>query len=308
MSFALCSSKKMSVVLAATALLLAPPLMPDVNGTPLGGAAFAKADKSKGTSNSSAKSNSGGSSTKGNSKKSKEKKTTKSASPKPSKTKASAKAKRAKVNGKSNIKNVSLTDDGSALRPNEKGKWNASNASVNALNAHIGNQNFNGTIGALAQYKLAATAASGEPLNAFEQRALNNLVTVAPLDISDMDKTDYLNSDAGEGDPVFDVVDGVVSCAQNCPEDIDNPDGSNDYDTLVSDTQKALDEELQRLDQENQQSALDTFLQESENRIIDESNKTLSDERNEVLLDDIAMDLGITRAPISEVIDPVVVD
>lgn len=301
------SGSLVSTGLIAVAFLLAPPLLPDASGMDLGGAAFAKSDKSKGKSSSSAKSSSGGSSSKGKSS-AKTKSTKKSKSAKPSKNKASAKTKPVKKNGQARVEKVSLTDDASALRPNEKGKWNASNANVNALNAHIGNQNFNGTIGALAQYKLAATAASGEPLNAFEQRALDGLVTVEPLDISDMDKTDYLNSEVGEGDPVFEVVDGTVSCTQNCPEDIDNPDGSNDYDTLVSDAQKALDEELQRLDQENQQVALDTLLQESEKRIIDESNKTLSDERNDLLLDDIAMDLGITRAPIPEVTDPVVVE
>ena len=47
-----------------------------------------------------------------------------------------------------------------ALSPSQKGKWNAAHANQAALDAHVRNMNFNGTIGALAQFQLAAKAAA----------------------------------------------------------------------------------------------------------------------------------------------------
>jgi hypothetical protein len=185
------------------------------------------------------------------------------------------------------VEDVSLTE---SLRPNQKGKWNAANANQAALDAHIRNQNFNGTIGALAQYQLAAKAAAGETLSEDELAALEGFIGDASAEIDDAALAGYLNDGAVEGDPVYGVVDGVVSCTENC-------DGVD-----VTDAQAAADAEAERLQEEAQQAALDSFLDASETRIVDESNKALSPEDTETLLDELAATLGVVRAPVVEVI------
>lgn len=171
------------------------------------------------------------------------------------------------------------------LRPNELGKWNAKNANQAALDAHIRNQNFNGTIGALSQYQVAAKAAAGEELTEDEQAAIDALLgDRAPVDVTDQELEDLLNGDTVAGDPEYSVDGGVVSCSANC-------DAAD-----VPAAQAIADAAADQIADDAEQAALDDLLSESEARIVDESNKTLSPERTEDLLDELASALGVTRA------------
>ncbi|MCW3781723.1 hypothetical protein [Defluviimonas salinarum] len=175
------------------------------------------------------------------------------------------------------------------LHPRLKGKWNASNASQSALDAHIRNQNFNGTIGALSQYQLAAKAAAGEELTETEQAALDTFVDFDAIEVSDQDLADFLNDGALVSDPVYSVEDGIVSCAANC-------DGVD-----LAAAQTAADTEAMNIQEAEEQMALDGFLSDSEARIVNESNKPLTPEGTEDLLDELASDLGVSRAmPVAE--------
>ncbi|MCV2873924.1 hypothetical protein OEZ71_16630 [Defluviimonas sp. WL0050] len=174
---------------------------------------------------------------------------------------------------------------GEPLHPSELGKWNAKNANQAALDAHIRNQNFNGTIGALSQYQLAAKAAAGEELTEDEQAALDSLLGERePVEVSDQELEDLLNADTVEGDPQYSVQDGVVSCSANC-DAADEAAAQDIVDAAVDSAQDEAD-----------QAALDDLLSDSEARIVDESNKELSPERTEDLLDELASALGVTRA------------
>jgi hypothetical protein len=178
------------------------------------------------------------------------------------------------------------TEVETSLHPSQKGKWNAANANQKALDAHIKNQNFNGTIGALSQFQLAAKAAAGEELSEIEQAALDHLIGGEAATVSDADLADYLNADAIEGDPVFSVSDGVVSCSANC-------DGVD-----MTQAQLDADAEATRLQDEIQQAAYDDLLTDSEQRIVDESNRSLSPDLTEDLLDELAGQLGVTRSAV----------
>ena len=178
------------------------------------------------------------------------------------------------------------------LHPSKKGKWNAVKANQAALDAHIRNQNFNGTIGALSQYQLAAKAAAGAELTEAEAAALDSLLGGGGMvDLSDQDLADFLNADTVEGDPVYSVEDGVVSCSDNC-------DAAD-----VEAAQALADAEAERLAEEAEQVALDDLLSASEARIVNESNKPLSPEGTEQLLDELASALGVTRA-VPEIEEP----
>ncbi|MXU63924.1 hypothetical protein [Oceanomicrobium pacificus] len=178
------------------------------------------------------------------------------------------------------------------LRPNEKGRWNASNASQKALDAHIRNQNFNGTIGALAQYQLAARAAAGEELSDAERDALGAFVMPRDSDLTDDDLAEAIN-DGGDGAPVFSVSSGTVSCVDNCPED------PVEKAALVAIAQAEVDALNAEREDDFLQADLDRFLLDSEQRIIDDSNKRLTPERNEDLLDGLADDLGVVRQTVA---------
>lgn len=173
---------------------------------------------------------------------------------------------------------------GTPLHPSEMGKWNAVKANQAALDAHIRNQNFNGTIGALSQYQLAAKAAAGEVLTPDQQAALDSLLGEREVvDVSDQQLADLLNADAVDGAPEYSVQDGVVSCSANC----DSAD--------VEAAQAVADAAADAIEDAAAQAALDDLLSESEARIIDESNKALSPERTEDLLDQLASALDVTR-------------
>lgn len=179
-----------------------------------------------------------------------------------------------------------------ALSPGQKGKWNAAKANQAALDAHIRNQNFNGTIGALAQYQLAARAAAGETLSEAELAALGGFVGGPNAPVDDAALADHLNGGAIAGDPVYSVENGVVGCAANC-------DGAD-----LAAAQAAADAEAERLQQEAQEASLDDFLAASEARIVADSNKKLSPGDTEQLLNELAAALGVVRAPaVEEVVD-----
>ncbi len=191
----------------------------------------------------------------------------------------------AKASGAPEATDVSLaTGPETPLHPRDLGKWNASNANQAALDAHIRNQNFNGTIGGLAQFQLAAKAAAGTELTAEEQAALEGLLGGGAGAVSDQALADSLNAGALPGDPVYAVDGGVVSCTENC-----------DAVDLAA-AQAAADTQAALLADAAEQAALDDFLSASETRIVDESNKTLSPDQTEDLLDELADRLGVTRA------------
>ena len=180
------------------------------------------------------------------------------------------------------------------LHPSEKGRWNASNANQRALDAHIRNQNFNGTIGALSQYQLAAKAAAGDELNEYERDALENFIDTSEPEIGDDEIADFLNENSATNGLVFEVDNGDVSCVEGCPED------ESELAALNERAQMAADGFVEDSQEEITQERLDEFLTESEQRIVDDSNKTLSEERNEDLLDELAEDLGVVRQEFSE--------
>jgi hypothetical protein len=181
------------------------------------------------------------------------------------------------------------------LRPNEKGRWNASNANQRALDAHIRNGNFNGTIGALSQYQLAGKAANGEHLSDDERRALETFVDTSTPEIPDSDVEDFLNQNSDETGLTFMSDDGVVSCVgDGCPTD------PEELDVLNKRAQNAADGYVDDQQEEEIQARLDGFLDRSEQRIVDDSNKSLSPDRNEDLLDELADDLGIMRNELGE--------
>lgn len=207
----------------------------------------------------------------------------KGASKKASKLKAAKVAKPAKIAPA--MATTETVEAVEPLRPNELGKWNAVNANQAALDAHIRNQNFNGTIGALSQYQVAAKAAAGEELTEDEQAAIDALLgDRAPVDVTDQELEDLLNGDTVAGDPEYSVDGGVVSCSANC-------DAAD-----VPAAQAIADAAADQIAEDAEQAALDDLLSDSEARIVDESNKTLSPERTEDLLDQLASALGVTRA------------
>ncbi len=180
------------------------------------------------------------------------------------------------------------------LHPSEKGRWNASNANQRALDAHIRNQNFNGTIGALSQYQLAAKAANGDPLNQYERDALEGFVDTSTPEVPDRAVTRFLNQNSEENGFVFRVDDGVVSCARGCPTD------EEELAALEQRAQNAADKYVSRKEDAIEQKRLNVFLRQSERRIVNDSNKDLTPRRNQDLLDELADDLGVVRQEFGE--------
>ena len=279
---------KLALGAATIALAAAFTIAPSVVPGDMDGAAYAKGnDNGKGGGKDNGKGG-GKDNGKGGGKSADKGKSSKSAAskkpaPKPMKV-APGQAK--KVVLASTSADAELTE----LHPSQKGKWNASNANQAALDAHIRNGNFNGTIGALSQYQLAAKAAAGEELNEAEMAALDNFVTVEDLTFADEDLAAVLNGDGTATDlPMFEVTDGVATCVANCDADGFDPA------TIDADANKALSDYQLAEQQAAVEAAYDDFFTASEQRIIDESNKSLSDDLNEVLLDGIAADLGVMR-------------
>jgi len=181
-----------------------------------------------------------------------------------------------------------------ALRPDEKGRWNASNANQRALDAHIRNQNFNGTIGILSQYQLAAKAANGEDLTRAERAALETFVDTDPVDVPDTSVERFLNRNSADNGYTFAVSGGVVTCVAGCENLSDN-----ELKALETRAQNAADGFVDRKQQAALQADLDQFLEDSEDRITTNSNKRLTAERNEDLLDELADDLDVLRREVS---------
>ncbi len=198
---------------------------------------------------------------------------------------------------------ASASGDDAGLAPNQKGRWNAAHANQAALDAHIRNGNFNGTIGALSQYQLAAKAASGAELTPEEQAALDGLVGEVPeVEFTDDELETLLNGESAEGAPVFDVVDGQATCVANCDAE------GYDPATIDGDANAALAAYREAEQAAAEEQAVRDFYDASEQRILDESNKP-TDGIEDQLLDEIAADLGVTRpAPEPEVEEPPVED
>lgn len=184
------------------------------------------------------------------------------------------KGKSATAKGKSA---KSASTDGT-LTPSQKGKWNAMNASTQALAAHIANGNFNGTIGALAQLHLAAKAASGADLTDEELAALAGFVD-SEIEITDDQIVEALNGAVTEGaDAAWSVTDGVISCTgADCPDEVGSPGA----------TAAAIEAAQTTLEEEALQEAYDQLLEDSKTRIVEESNKPLDDTQQEQLFDEI---------------------
>ena len=179
---------------------------------------------------------------------------------------------------------VSTEEPISPLSPDQKGKWNAANANQRALDVHIEKEKYNGTIGALAYYQLAGKAASGEELNEYEQRALDNLLAGYDGDLTDGELEDLLNT-GEDGAPIWEVVDGAASCVDNC--DTADQDAAN-----------------QQIADLNNDAAVQELWSDAQQRIIDDSNKPTEGIEDQ-LLDELATQLGFERYdPEEDVIDP----
>jgi hypothetical protein len=186
---------------------------------------------------------------------------------------------------------TSLEEPLTPLRPDQKGRWNASNANQNALDAHIRNENFNGTIGALAFYQLAGKAAAGEDLTEDEQNALDNLLGDYGATITDEDLEALLNSDDPDA-PLWEVTDGTASCIDRC-EGADADAANQDIANYVSDQNGTAEDQ-----------AIDDLWSDAQQRIIEDSNKS-TDGIEDQLLDELAHDLGFERVdPDAEEGDP----
>lgn len=220
------------------------------------GAALAKSENGGGNGNGGNGGNNGKGGEKGNKGKS-----------------SSAKGKSAKA---------AATEDGT-LTPSQKGKWNAMNASPQALAAHIANGNFNGTVGALAQLNLAAKAASGAALSAEEMAALEGMVNTDGIEISDEDVVDALNEAATKAgvDASWSVTEEGIGCeGDGCP-------GDDEVEGTIDGARSGL--ELQE--------AYDQFLDDSKARIAAESNKPLSADELEQLFDEMGDRWGVDITP-----------
>jgi hypothetical protein len=79
-------------------------------------------------------------------------------------------------NGHGNSSRIASAEPGAPLHPSEKGKWNA-NPNQNAIDAHIRNQNFNGTVGALSMFQLSheLQEVGYDALNEDQQAAVDTL-------------------------------------------------------------------------------------------------------------------------------------
>ncbi len=255
---------------ALAAVLAAAPGFAPFAGGDWGGAAHAKSDKAGGNGNGNGGNGNGnGGNGKGKGQ--------------------SASGKSAAANGKA----AKVASADGTLHPSQKGKWNAMNASTNALDAHIANGNFNGTIGALSQVRLAAMAAAGGELTPEQQAALDGFVDTGDVMADPQAIADALNEGTDATlDPQFAVDEnGMVSCSANC-DSID--------DTALADKQAEADAIADELEADAVQEAYDQFLDDSRQRIIDESNKPLDEAQQEQLFDEMGDKWGLDLTPEEE--------
>lgn len=186
---------------------------------------------------------------------------------------------------------VELEEPIIALRPDQKGRWNAVNANQRARDVHIMNEKWNGTVGTLALYQLAGKAASGAELNDYEQTALDNLLGDYSPEIGDGELADLLN-DADDPDaPVWEVVGGTATCVANCDEA--DADAAN----------QTLADYLDEQQGDAKSGAIQTLWEDAQQRIIDGA-KPSSEDIHEQLLDELAHDLGFERFVPEAEVDP----
>ncbi len=243
-----------------------------------------KATKSRGSSKAKRSGSGGlGASLKGLFKKKDKKVTRKATKPRKAKTQAA----------------TASTDTG-ALKPNQKGKWNAANANQNALDAHIRNGNFNGTIGDLAYYQLAGLAASDSELTPDQQAALDALIGDVTTEITDDELAALVNGDGSDdldGDgfndtlPNYEVADGIATCVSNC----DGP--------IEQDANEVIADYVDEANAEAEAEARQNLLADAEQNIIDNSNKPTEGIEDQ-LLDELAAALGFERLMEDPEVDP----
>lgn len=253
---------------ALAAVLAAAPGFAPLAGIGWDGAAYAKSDKAGGNGNGN-----GGNGNGGNGKGKGQ----------------SANAKSAASNGKA----AKVASADGTLHPSQKGKWNAMNASTNALDAHIANGNFNGTIGALSQVRLAAMAASGAELTPEQQAALDGFVDTSGVMADPQAIADALNEGTDPTlDPQYSVDEnGLVDCSANC-------DGIDE--AALAEKQVEADAIADELEADAIADAYDQFLEDSKQRIIDESNKPLDEAQQEELFDEMGDKWGLDLTPEEE--------
>jgi hypothetical protein len=207
-------------------------------------------------------------------------------------------------------KSESVTGDLASLHPSQKGRYNAKPAQA-AIDAHIRNQNFNGTVGLMSQYELALKAQSGDPLNEYDVAALESFGINLGDTMTDAQIAEALNKDYGVADATFSYDGTTLTCeGDGCPDNL------SAYDAEAAEMKSKSDANALAND-----TALGDFLDVSEQRLIDNANKPLGDisapeveseaiaegetveeapesgfnDLQERLLDDIASTLGYER-------------
>ncbi len=207
--------------------------------------------------------------------------------PKTARTKSSERKTSARVNTQPAAE-TATTDGTTALPPSRKGKWNAMHASDRAVQVHIDKGQFNGTVGALAEYKLTALASSGADLTEAEQASLDRLLADRGFpgaeDVTDDEVAAALNAGLPEdADYSFAFADGSLGCVGDCDE--------IDAEALA---EAAAAADAWRYGETAARGALagdslEALFAEAEQRILTESNKSLAPAEQDALLDELAM-------------------
>ncbi|WP_316015905.1 hypothetical protein [Roseobacter sp. HKCCA0434] len=211
--------------------------------------------------------------------------------------------------GNGNGNRTASADEDGPLRPNQLGRLNASNANQAAIDAHIRNGNFNGTVGALAQYQLASRYAAGEELSEIEQQRVDELLAANGIETSDgTDVTVDIDASLTAANEIstesgMDAVYGVDGATVTCT-------GADCSDTTIAALQSEVDAQVGDVVVTDGTGDL---LAASEERILDAApDRNLGDR----ILDTVAGALGIDRTaavepeptvPEGEVIDGVFV-
>ncbi|QPH55477.1 hypothetical protein [Pontivivens ytuae] len=188
-------------------------------------------------------------------------------------------------NGNGGAERFIVTESGEVereLHPRDLGRWNASNANQAALDAHVRNGNFNGTVGALAQYQLVSRYAAGEDLSAIEQQRVDELLSggsrrARQVDIDDdLRRTNELSRAAGL-DATYRLEGTTVTCT-----------GTGCDDVAIELLQAEVNGQLP----DDPAMNADELLHLSEQRIVDGGPRETP---GEALLDTVANALGVVR-------------
>ena len=177
------------------------------------------------------------------------------------------------------------SNDGGAPTRSQLGRLNAANASQAALDAHVRNGNFTGTIGALAQYQLVSRHAAGEDLTEAEQQRIEDLLAAAgggalenelDIDISaSLDAANQVSAEQGF-DALYTLDGATVVCA-----------GSDCQETAIAALQSEVDAQLP-----DGSPSTGALLAASEARILDSARDPAP---GDAILDVVARALGFDR-------------